>query len=383
MLTALPLQFIQLPEKKSSEVNFIKRIKYHQSAREVDTELCQEASARRSEALKIISPLKNAEESRKFIHDYIEAIYGFLFKVEPEGFGAEESSMKHLIYFYWSSAFGSATNFACNNSFYELINLLTAFGLGLLSHAASLLTTSSPSREEEIDKATYSLCCEAAGAFQAALSLSENHLLFQLQFPVECHPAFLKALVALSLAQGQEVGATRAMKKAQQSVESRPPELCTKLLHQATVLYEESLSFLKQVETKEESYVSLKRYVSFKCLLSQSYTWVGMACVLNKQNDNGGALLAMQQAQVSLKEAAAQVKAVKCFKHLCEVHGREVESKVLKFQKENELIYHAKVATESCNLLPPQPLARPKTFVFPQKSDLWTPETVSKFVLSS
>eukprot|EP01006_Ploeotia_vitrea_P025516 TRINITY_DN58380_c0_g1_i1.p1 TRINITY_DN58380_c0_g1~~TRINITY_DN58380_c0_g1_i1.p1 ORF type:complete len:426 (+),score=81.42 TRINITY_DN58380_c0_g1_i1:96-1373(+) len=378
--------------KKTNELNFAQKVKFHGFAEKFNVPVCNACTHSRDSLVRQYQVHERAEDMdplRNATTDYLTKFGGFLY--HPDNPGGEASKLHPLIFFWWSSMICKPTNYAANNSFYDAANVLVNTGLCLLNWAGRTILRSTVSTAEKIEKECYAACCEAAGMIEKARDLLAQHYEEQLHTPIEARVGFVEGLLAMALAGAQELGTLRAMHKEEDKErmlmkDQLSPELITKLLHQCAQLYQEAHNHFKKVDKGDDGLTVIMKFCLVKSHAYMAYANIGMAFTTNKKGDNASAMASVRKAkavaQNAVKLAKEMKKADKDLIRWALSIQNEADAKIAKFDRENTMVFHQKIADDPPELVPPQVLARAKPYDLPRPSEeLWSNNVFDQFVV--
>ena len=227
--------FITFRMKKAVKFYFAKMVKANNAAAKWSSTMCGNLSRARDALIGLfndhdklaqrdrdlplpLEPLNNA------LIAYLSLLRGVIEGV-PFGTNASaqlsfESPIRYLFSFQWSSAIGvTSAAVPVRDALYEWLNVLTNYGFCLMNFAARAAGQHSGGTavtQEKNDVAAYRALCDAAGVFEHLLGVHSQLRLGDADpsaLPLDCSPEALKMLNDIVIAQAQELGALRAIKR--------------------------------------------------------------------------------------------------------------------------------------------------------------------------
>eukprot|EP00998_Keelungia_sp_KM082_P002449 NODE_1299_length_1389_cov_70.587956_g1288_i0.p1 GENE.NODE_1299_length_1389_cov_70.587956_g1288_i0~~NODE_1299_length_1389_cov_70.587956_g1288_i0.p1 ORF type:complete len:421 (-),score=74.27 NODE_1299_length_1389_cov_70.587956_g1288_i0:53-1315(-) len=382
-----------IPPKISPTLDFNGKAKQAGFMHKWNSGMCTQITAAREAMLKQFRDSDKAvdvEPIRLAVRAYLASFAGFVF--DPANFGSKvESKLKHVLWYHWPNTLARPVNFADNNSFFEVAGVLITYATVVSNWAGRRIAARSPSTQDQILKDAYAGYCEAAGCLEAVEGYLSTNVVIQQHTPVEMRPEFVGALKHMLLGCAQEIGCHKAQIAEDDKVKAgtkRSPELLTKLAHCCSTEWESAfngMSTLPAQMSLESGLVSIKSYCEAKFHGWTAYAWTCQALVENAASRNGHAMFIMQHAAAIAQKAKAAAKMdksknAKSTGTWVELCITEMTSKKGKFERENSVIFHNKLADELPALLPGQQLARVRAFEYPEPAELWSNDTISQFV---
>lgn len=351
--------------------------------------ICGMLKRERLDLLKLLSdPSNSLETVQNAFESYVSLLIGFVNDVSGMQFG--ESKLRYCIKPKWSESLGSTYTHEEQDATFEMLSIIVNNAIWLTKHAAYVAAVTTEPSETEA-KEVHKCLKIAAGQFKFVQENLTNKIIKSdsnksLPF-ADTDDLILSTYINQCKAEAQEITIARAIEL------KHSPSLICSIANSTSVLFQaasDSLSSLeKNVVEKWSRYLALKG----RFYKAQAYCYFGED--LLAQDKCGEAIKCMEESQKIYEETELLCKVYastkgpgtqavperhQFFKNLGSLIKRISE----KCQRENGLIYHQKLPSETPALETKaiHGLADPDEYTYPEKHKLWNRDSYDSFDLA-